>query len=80
MGAIIMEEEKIFTVKEVAEILRINHKTVRKMIQDGELAAFVVRGEYRIRKSSLDAVIQRKLPPTTDKMNAVRLDVQPEEM
>jgi len=58
MSAPAMAEEIIYTVKEVAERLRIAPKTVRKMIADGELRYFVVRGEYRIRQSALDEVMK----------------------
>ena len=56
MGASAMTEEKIYTVREVAAILRIAPKTVRKMIAEGEIAAFRLRDEWRIKQSALDAV------------------------
>lgn len=59
MSANTMVEEKLYTVNEVAVILRVNPKTVRKMIADGELGAFRVRDEYRIRESVLVAFMQR---------------------
>ena len=55
-----MTEEKIYTVKEIAAILRINPRTVRRMIVLGELEAIKIRDEYRIRQSALDAVLQKK--------------------
>ncbi len=58
MSAGTMTEEKIYTVKEVADILRVKPKTVRRMIALGELPAFKVRDEYRIRKQVLDALMQ----------------------
>lgn len=59
MRADSMTEEKIYTVNEVAEILRITARTVRRMIADRELEAFTVRDEYRIRQSALEEVMKR---------------------
>jgi excisionase family DNA binding protein len=52
------ESEKMFTVKEVAEQLRVDEKTVRRWIQKGELIALNVGGvrpDYRISVSHLEA-------------------------
>ena len=55
-----MTDEKIYTVNEVAQILRVTPRTVRKMIANKEIEAFKVRDEYRIRKEILDAFIRRR--------------------
>jgi len=50
------DEEKMFTVKEVAEQLRVDEKTVRRWIQKGELIALNVGGirpDYRISSTNL---------------------------
>jgi excisionase family DNA binding protein len=62
MSAISMTEpiEKIYTLKEVADILRISVRTVYRMIKSGELDAFRVRDEYRVQKSTLEAFIARR--------------------
>lgn len=62
MSAISMTEpiEKIYTLKEVADILRVSIRTIYRMIKSGELDAFRVRDEYRIRKSTVEAFIERK--------------------
>lgn len=52
------ENEKMFTVKEVAEQLRVDDKTVRRWIQKGELIALNVGGlrpDYRISYTNLEA-------------------------
>jgi excisionase family DNA binding protein len=49
----------LLTVKEVAEILRVSQPTVLRMIEDGELPAIRVRNQWRIRRSELDAYLQR---------------------
>ncbi len=60
MSASTMAEEKIYTVNEVAEILRVTPRTVRRMIADGQIDYFKVRDEYRIRQSAIDALKQRR--------------------
>ena len=54
-------QERVFTVQEVAQQLRVSDKTVRTWIERGELPAFPVgvRG-YRIRESDLLAFIERR--------------------
>ena len=49
-----MSEEQVLTIKEVAAILKLAGKTVYSMAQDGELPAFKVRGQWRIRKVDFD--------------------------
>ena len=41
-------KNEVFTVKEVAEYLKTTRQQVRKMIQNGQLAAVMVGREYRI--------------------------------
>lgn len=60
MSAPLMTDEQLYTVKEIAAILRVHEQTVRQLIKDGELAAFKVRSEYRIRQSALDEFMRGK--------------------
>lgn len=60
MSARPMVEERIYTVTEIADILRLTPRTIRRMIVSEELDAFMVRGEYRVRQSALDALMQKK--------------------
>ena len=52
--------ERVYTVKEVANQLRVDTKTVRKWIRSGELVAIDIGGEYRVRQASLDDFIKRR--------------------
>lgn len=53
-------QERVFTVDEVAQQLRVDARTVRKWIRNGDLAAIDVGGSYRIRESSLQDFIKRR--------------------
>jgi excisionase family DNA binding protein len=53
------QSSDLLTVKEVAEILRVSQPTVLRMIEDGELSAVRVRNQWRIRRSDLEAFLQR---------------------
>jgi excisionase family DNA binding protein len=49
----------MLTVEEVADILRVSTQTVRRLIDDGELKALRVRGQWRVRREDLDEYIRR---------------------
>lgn len=49
-----MSEDQILTIKDVAVILKLAEKTVYSMAQAGELPAFKVRSQWRIRKMDFD--------------------------
>ena len=52
--------EKMYTVEEVAEQLRVHVKTVRRWIASGELKAFDAGKGYRISESNLAAFIEQR--------------------
>jgi excisionase family DNA binding protein len=60
-----MTEDQVLTIKEVAEILKLAEKTVYSMAQDGELPAFKVRGQWRIRKVDFDHWMAEQAKPAT---------------
>lgn len=49
---------ELYTLEEVAKILKVSVQTVRRMISEGELRASKIRGQYRIRKDELEAYIE----------------------
>lgn len=53
--------ERLLRIKEVADYLRMSDKTVRRMIDAGQLASVKIRGLRLIRWSDL----QRMLQPAT---------------
>ena len=54
-------QERMYTVKEVADQLRVSERQVRKWVENGELARFRIglRG-YRIPESSLNEFVRRR--------------------
>jgi len=46
--------DEILTIREVAALLKLAEKTVYSMAQQGEIPAFKVRGQWRIRRADLD--------------------------
>jgi len=64
------DEEKMLTVKEVADQLRVDEKTVRRWIQKGELIALNVGGirpDYRISYANLQDFKLRRQTGKQDK-------------
>ena len=62
------QQEDLFTVREVARRLRVDDTTVRRWISSGTLEAITLphvgkRQAYRIKTSTLDALLQASPPP-----------------
>lgn len=53
--------DEILTVAEVAELLKVAEKTVYTMAQRTEIPCFKVRGQWRFRRSDIDAWIERQV-------------------
>jgi len=49
---------QLYTLEEVADILRVSVQTVRRMIADGELQAKKIRGQWRVEKEVLEEYIR----------------------
>jgi excisionase family DNA binding protein len=52
--------DEILTLPEVAQLLKVAEKTVYTMAQKGGLPAFKVGGQWRFRRTDLDAWIDAK--------------------
>jgi excisionase family DNA binding protein len=52
--------DEVLTIKEVAALLKLAEKTVYSMAQQGEIPAFKIRGQWRIRRSELDQWIDKQ--------------------
>jgi len=60
VGAKPMQPDKMLTVDEVADQLRVHPRTVRQWIAKGELIAFDTGRGYRIKQSDLDEFIRNR--------------------
>jgi excisionase family DNA binding protein len=54
--------ERLLRIKEVADYLRMSDKTVRRMIDAGQLASVKIRGLRLIRWSDLQKMLQPSTP------------------
>ena len=52
--------DKMFSVEEIADELRVNPETVRVWIRSGELVAYSIGKGYRISRADLDDFIKRR--------------------
>lgn len=46
--------DEVLTIKEAAALLKLAEKTVYTMAQAGEIPAFKIRGQWRIKRSDFD--------------------------
>ena len=49
---------QFYTVKEIAEMLKMNEQTIFRFIREGKLEATKVGGRYRITQEQLDRFIK----------------------
>jgi len=47
--------ERLLTLREAAEVLRLHPRTVREYVRHGELGGRVIGGRWRFRRRDLDA-------------------------
>jgi excisionase family DNA binding protein len=50
---------ELYTLEEVARILKVSVQTIRRMIAGGELKASKVRNQYRVRKDDLEEYLRK---------------------
>jgi excisionase family DNA binding protein len=53
--------ELLFSIKAVAAYLDVSDKTVRRMIDAGQLPSIKIRGSHRIRWSDLRQIVQKQV-------------------
>jgi excisionase family DNA binding protein len=59
--------ESLFTAEEVANWLRLDVVTVRRMIARGELGAYRIGNEFRVSLSDVHAYLEKRhIPPRVD--------------
>ena len=52
--------DEILTLPEVAQLLKVAEKTVYSMAQKGQLPAFKVGGQWRFKRTDIDAWIEQQ--------------------
>jgi excisionase family DNA binding protein len=57
--------EKLLTIREAADVLRLNPRTVREYVRRGELQGRVIGGRWRFRRKDLDRFFE-DAPSTWD--------------
>ena len=50
--------EHLLTLREAAEMLRLNPRTVREYVQRGEIEGRIIGGRWRFRRADLDAFFE----------------------
>jgi excisionase family DNA binding protein len=53
---------KLFTIREVADVLQVSEKTIRRLVNRGDLVGFKVgdRGLVRVRAEDLEVYLERR--------------------
>lgn len=55
-----MEDERFYTIKEVAELLKVSDGGVRKWLKSGKLKGIKLGRIWRIKKSDLDEFVNER--------------------
>jgi len=50
--------ERLLTIREAAEVLRLHPRTVREYVKRGEIEGRIIGGRYRFRRCDLDAFFE----------------------
>ena len=50
--------DRLLTLKEAAEVLRLSTRTVREYVQGGEIEGRIIGGRWRFRRADLDAFFE----------------------
>jgi excisionase family DNA binding protein len=50
--------DRLLTIREAAEVLRLNPRTLREYIRRGELEGRLIGGRWRFRRKDLDAFFE----------------------
>jgi excisionase family DNA binding protein len=50
--------DRLLTLREAAEVLRLNPRTVREYLRRGEIEGRIIGGQWRFRRQDLDAFFE----------------------
>jgi excisionase family DNA binding protein len=57
-GSLQDSRDRLLTLREAAEVLRLNQRTVRDYVQRGEIEGRIIGGRWRFRRADLDAFFE----------------------
>lgn len=52
--------EEVYTIPEAMQLLKVSEATIRRMIRAKQLEAVKIRGQWRIKKESLEKLLGKK--------------------
>jgi excisionase family DNA binding protein len=67
--------EEILTIREVAELLKLNEKTAYKLALAGEIPGFKVGGSWRFERQAIASWIKRKVEEQQIRTTGVKAGV-----
>lgn len=69
---------KLLTLREVAGALQVSERTIRRLINQGDLAGFKVgdRGQVRVKSEDLEAYLERQRVHVDGQMDAHHHEVE----
>ena len=65
-------QETYYTLSEIAEKLKVSYRTVYRWVQAEELAAYKLKGEYRVAERDLNEFLEARRTPRSERPNPDR--------
>jgi excisionase family DNA binding protein len=60
-------EETYYTLSEIGERLKVSYRTVYRWVRAGELAAYKLKGEYRVADRDLSEFLEVRRTPRSER-------------
>lgn len=64
-----LEQLRLLTLSEAADLLQVSTRTLQRMIRTGELPAFKVGGQWRVRGTLLQRWVEQRENPAVESKN-----------
>lgn len=58
-----LEDIRLLTLSEAADLLQVSTRTLQRMIRNGQLPAFKVGGQWRVREAQLKQWVENRESP-----------------
>jgi len=69
MATMQVVQETYYTLSEIAEKLKVSYRTVYRWVQAEELAAYKLKGEYRVAERDLNEFLEVRRTPRSQRPN-----------